>query len=195
MPTASSAASRHRTLAPGALQSSLLSSALCYTLLAGLQKCWPAHHPPQASSWLRTRSRWMSSIHVRLPVPRASHGDRPPPPEAARPAPSAHQSPLSCFFRRDLPVGAHRPVRIEGHHDAYLEEHFTNEPLIVFARPQGPEIDSNECDRFCQCICPSGLACRMHACVHFCVHCAHARLSCTPPTCKITPSFREHVRR
>ena len=65
-----------------------------------------------------------------------------------------------------------------------------NEPLIVFARPQGPETDSIMCDRFCQCICPSGLY-RMHACVH----CAHARLSCTPPTCKITPSSRKHVRR
>ena len=73
------------------------------------QMCWPAHHLPQAGSWLWTRSRWRSSTHVRLAVPHASYDDRPPPPEAARPAPA--QPAAQVFFRRDLPVEAHRLYR------------------------------------------------------------------------------------
>ena len=73
------------------------------------QMCWPAHHLPQAGSWLWTRTRWRSSTHVRLAVPHASYDDRPPPPEAARPAPA--QPAAQLFFRRDLPVEAHRLYR------------------------------------------------------------------------------------
>ena len=61
----------------------LLGAALCSQVL---QIC-----PPFSTrkSWRRSRSRWMSSVHVRLAVPRASSDGPPPAPAATRPDPTS----------------------------------------------------------------------------------------------------------
>ena len=81
-------------------------------------------------------------------------------------------------------------------HDADLAEYYMIEPLIVPNRSEAPENDTMECSNAAKHLHHWDRLqnARVRALLRP-LRLLYARLRCTPPTCKITPSFREHVRR